>query len=444
MLNDEPLFGRSIAQLVEAVIARSADDTVHQSRGIGGAHAAPARSAAGNRAGRTRRRSQLRTNDSVGEGQYVDQTRPSSGAVPHAASVQPRNKTDRLRPRTQSVTGYSIERSRSDSLEADAGHEQASKRRAAKVVQLPQRAGRELLESRANEQQQGQPGNGEPQATASVPTPRSSLAAPLKTSSGPAPAKHKAVQRRAAASLHTRQSQVSTTRRAALDASSQRAGDIHSTEGPSAETFAQRLVRRTANTIRRLRSPADEEIRVSKWLGDQWSKPLAGTAVPGDWLRRLATGETSATSARQSEGDPIHSAPLAAHHQASTLQRPEENSVTRAHSIAGDSPSERERTETPAPDARDDSIGYEHEGAGETANRAGAERVAPPSLAGSLPALSPLTTPQTTVTGVLPLASETARLGALEEARPPEDLEALAAKIKFILDEQARRHGIDV
>ncbi len=71
-----------------------------------------------------------------------------------------------------------------------------------------------------------------------------------------------------------------------------------------------------------------------------------------------------------------------------------------------------------------------------------AEQFAPPPVATSLPPVIP---PQTLLTPVAPIAAASARQGSRTEAMLAEDdLDALAAKIKFILDEQARRHGIDV
>jgi hypothetical protein len=64
-----------------------------------------------------------------------------------------------------------------------------------------------------------------------------------------------------------------------------------------------------------------------------------------------------------------------------------------------------------------------------------------PSSAEPLPEIA---LPESGATGALALAKETARRGAREEAAAPEDLDALAAKIQLILDDQARRHGIDV
>jgi hypothetical protein len=70
-------------------------------------------------------------------------------------------------------------------------------------------------------------------------------------------------------------------------------------------------------------------------------------------------------------------------------------------------------------------------------------RIAPPKAALSLPDLLP---PQMTEMPSLPVASASARPGAkLEaEAEMVDDLDILAAKVKRILDEEARRYGIDV
>lgn len=70
-------------------------------------------------------------------------------------------------------------------------------------------------------------------------------------------------------------------------------------------------------------------------------------------------------------------------------------------------------------------------------------RIAPPALASSLP---PLVSPRTRDTPPYPLATVVARLGANtdEFAAPEEGITQLADRIKRILDEEARRHGIDV
>jgi hypothetical protein len=69
-------------------------------------------------------------------------------------------------------------------------------------------------------------------------------------------------------------------------------------------------------------------------------------------------------------------------------------------------------------------------------------RAAQPIVAQYLPSLLP---PQSNKSSILPIAANTARLGAQKEALGAEDdLSILAAKIKRILDEEARRLGISV
>ena len=68
-------------------------------------------------------------------------------------------------------------------------------------------------------------------------------------------------------------------------------------------------------------------------------------------------------------------------------------------------------------------------------------QILPPTLVSLLP---PLTTPQGVSVPPLPVATATVRLGSRMEATSEEDLDVLAARIKRILDDEARRHGIDV
>jgi hypothetical protein len=70
-------------------------------------------------------------------------------------------------------------------------------------------------------------------------------------------------------------------------------------------------------------------------------------------------------------------------------------------------------------------------------------RIAPPTLAPSYP---PLVPPRIVSAPPFPIASSVARQGAgkAEAAQATGDLNELATKIKRILDEEARRHGIDV
>src|SRR5262249_9997132 len=92
-------------------------------------------------------------------------------------------------------------------------------------------------------------------------------------------------------------------------------------------------------------------------------------------------------------------------------------------SLSNDSDSEREEVEWPPP-----------------------ARIAPPATA---PSLAPLLPPQMPGAIAPPVAAATARPGPRGQetaARPEEGLSdgRLAAKLKRILDEEARRHGIDV
>ncbi|MFN8475296.1 MAG: hypothetical protein U0822_24145 [Anaerolineae bacterium] len=68
-------------------------------------------------------------------------------------------------------------------------------------------------------------------------------------------------------------------------------------------------------------------------------------------------------------------------------------------------------------------------------------RVVNPTLAPRLPFLMPS---EPGGPPDLPIAAATARQGAMAEAAAEEDLEALAVKLKRILNEEARRHGIGV
>ena len=69
------------------------------------------------------------------------------------------------------------------------------------------------------------------------------------------------------------------------------------------------------------------------------------------------------------------------------------------------------------------------------------ERIAPPA---TRPTLPPLLPSQTVGLPTPPVAATIARQGAWVEASAEDDLDVLAAQIKRILDEEARRHGIDV
>jgi hypothetical protein len=72
---------------------------------------------------------------------------------------------------------------------------------------------------------------------------------------------------------------------------------------------------------------------------------------------------------------------------------------------------------------------------------ASATQIAPPMAATWL---TPLLLPQVASGPPSPVAAAIVRQDGRQEEATEEDLSALAAKIKRILDEEARRHGIDV
>jgi hypothetical protein len=146
-------------------------------------------------------------------------------------------------------------------------------------------------------------------------------------------------------------------------------------------------------------------------LSSQWSASIAGPMAPLELLSRLAGMTRQADTAR------------------------------------------RNASRNPAADAPSTSYGIEsHSLESKLEDQAGPNRpaqaqeqtnsISPPVLRQALP---PLTPPQVVGAPVQPIASARAREGALAEAMSGgEDMDVLAAKIKHILDEQARRHGIDV
>jgi hypothetical protein len=208
------------------------------------------------------------------------------------------------------------------------------------------------------------------------------------------------------------------------------------------ETLAQRLIERAQAGLR-LALPAVRRAdgRLSNHLDAPWAMALAGPTAPTDLLRRLAgTGQlrpSPAAPARNGDQSDWPS-PLAGDRKSREVEAQAGRAASRPGASRELIHSRREQGESPP--AASDEVG-QREADGHRAVGRAPEQIAPPSLAESLP---PLTPQQAETTRVLPLASETARRGARDESVAPEDLDALAAKIKLILDEQARRHGIDV
>jgi hypothetical protein len=173
-------------------------------------------------------------------------------------------------------------------------------------------------------------------------------------------------------------------------------------------------------------------------LTEQWTIPLGGVCASLDMLHRLATPENSPRGIESGE---------TGRHITRSQQSPLEKYKTL-------SPGEfwRPREETIPPAGNTFVKPYVNgptQPAQPTQSDQPGERelehlvpVVSPNPAPSLPSLLP---PQGVGMRTLPVAATTARQAAREEAAlGTDDLGALADKIKLILDEQARRHGIDV
>ncbi len=380
-LRDKPLFGDCLAELVEAADAGDGGDA---------------------RQNQTRRA-------------------PKPQATPSPISKSNRSRRRLTRP------GDPAECSSGNVGQDAISFHQAPPVCPTEVTELPHRASRDLIEICAEKQER-------------IPSQHSRAACELPASATPQSPPHPAIGPQIECEENA-QSQLKAAQRK-TDA------------GSGAEEFAKRIARRAVNSLRCLQPSPTVETQESDLLGEQWSTPLDGTTVSGGLLEQIMAGEPSATKAGRSieqivagkpgatkAGKPGQLPEPASHSTSGATQQPEESPAIGVRRTIW-SPS-HEQDHAPPPDPFDDLSG--HAPRDTEANRAGVERIAPPALAPSLPPLSPLTpAPQTAASGVLPLASETARQGAREEATPAEDLDALAAKIKFILDEQARRHGIDV
>jgi hypothetical protein len=152
--------------------------------------------------------------------------------------------------------------------------------------------------------------------------------------------------------------------------------------------------------------------------------------VPQDLLIRLAglSHHDRTAFPRAPDGRPGE-APAAA----------DDDAGTRSHGATGTAAIQNEHRGTLLPLGGDD----DHQ-ASEAARAAGelAERSILSVVAPLLPRLIP---PQAMGMPILPVAAATARQGARAEAAIAEDdLSVLASRIKRILNEEARRHGIDV
>lgn len=200
-------------------------------------------------------------------------------------------------------------------------------------------------------------------------------------------------------------------------------------------------------------------------LETQWRQLIAGQIAPHSLLERLHASATTpeSTAARQPDGPDQQAPEPRSKHSAQPVAP---NSAQQARQT---SPASREsltqglpHTPTPAlPSKRDPvrlpaSLTSQRETAAAEApphldeSDNGwqiAPRFAPPQMAKRLPRLRPLPPPGTLASQ--PTAAATARESARREAtnaaaEAPEALHTLARQIKQILDEESRRHGIEV
>ena len=183
-------------------------------------------------------------------------------------------------------------------------------------------------------------------------------------------------------------------------------------------------------------------------LGVQWQQSLTGPSAPLALLERLQAHMLSATDATiaPKSSQPSGAAPAnrpagrtigafdaLAQGQANTAQPPlppHDNRERPSLATANRDGTAVSETTPPHPDDADD--GWY-----------AAPRFAPPQIAEVLPRLRPL--PKPGAPNLSPIAATVAERSARHEAESaPEDLDALSRQIKQILDEESRRHGIDV
>ncbi len=197
----------------------------------------------------------------------------------------------------------------------------------------------------------------------------------------------------------------------------------------------ERLVRRAGRVFHHADlPPAGPIAQGDEALARQWSAPIVGKTAPPELLSRLAR-PAQRDSVAVSSGNQYRAASDSA-----PDSRPPKTTAAGARSYGAMAP-------TPSPGRHQGTLlpleGDDDRQAPEGARAESRlfERIAPPVVA---PRLPPLISPELVGMSVPPVAA-TARQGAWAEATAAEDdLNALAAKIRRILDEEARRHGIDV
>lgn len=199
------------------------------------------------------------------------------------------------------------------------------------------------------------------------------------------------------------------------------------------------LARRAVHAFRRTNlfslTPGEQG---EAFLARIWSAPIAGQTAPPELLTGPVRLSQPNGGASRSDGHDITSHP-SPDSQRSNPPSPANDAGARTRRAINLVPLRGEDKESLSPLGED---GHHCAPEDIPITNGWIERVAPPTM---FPLLLPLIPPQVVGVPVPPVATATARQGAWAEAMAADDdLDVLAAKIKRILDEEARRHGIDV
>ncbi|MEO8953719.1 MAG: hypothetical protein ABI396_09380 [Ktedonobacteraceae bacterium] len=220
----------------------------------------------------------------------------------------------------------------------------------------------------------------------------------------------------------------------------------------ASELWRRSLIEQTRRVLHHAYQPTIMSTEQEELLSQQWSTPIGEPSVPLELLQHFAAlpGQESVGAHRNERKN---DSTLSSHLKAGGI--PEKSSLAGSdnyYAENGHSNSINALAQLLAGDGQDNSDTGVHAQTGrmhleqrdtEYGRRAGdtVEQSMPPVVASQLP---PLVPPQSIDMPPLPIAMATARVGARAEMVIEEDLDMLAAKIKHILDDEARRHGIDV
>jgi len=313
------------------------------------------------------------------------------------------------------------------------------------VTELPQQAAAGLLSRFATDPRRR--ADAAPASTAASPVRRRSIgetdsaaARPDRRLNPGAAATNSLSRRRPVpATPRAAHSPITTDAQAAPDAPNGPNAPADPATSADSRRMLDRLSRQAARKLRLL-APLSAGVE-DRALHSQWSTPIAAPRISTETLKRWAM-------LTQFEAEPDKP-------RGASGQQQSQNGPARP----GGSTATREPAAWPPGNHRRSQLDALPDGAAErwlaapatglSVNEVSTEAMAgaasPNSSAAIAPELPPMLPPPEVGAPILPLATSSVQRGAREEAvAVEEDLDALAAKIKFILDEQARRHGIDV